>query len=149
MNELRRSPRGHVAGFVARGKLGNRSDEDGRSLERFDIHIRSDGGCKLGGTRFGQSVLRALGVESRGGLEASSSERPSTMVPPEPFEKAVDGLRARSFRELADRAFHFARLKIGACCAHARNGFGKVERKIVFLHWDRTSWFAHSCLQRV
>ncbi|MDU1907130.1 MAG: hypothetical protein E6760_01575 [Eggerthella sp.] len=64
------SPRGHVAGFVARGKLGNRSDEDGRSLERFDIHIRSDGGCKLGGTRFGQSVLRALGVESRGGLEA-------------------------------------------------------------------------------
>ena len=57
-------------GIVARRKLGNRSDEDGRSLERFDIHIRSDGGCKLGGTRFGQSVLRALGVESRGGLEA-------------------------------------------------------------------------------
>ena len=59
-----------MARFVARGKLGNRSDEYGRFLKRLDAYDRSDRGGKLRVACFGQGILRALGVKSGRGLES-------------------------------------------------------------------------------
>ena len=62
--------RRHVARFVARGKFGNRGDEDGCLFERLDVYAWSNGGGKLVGAHFGQGILRALRIESGRRLEA-------------------------------------------------------------------------------